>query len=234
MQGIAKLRMQISVAPHYGRRFLMLVLVLCLTAFVTNPMSGQSAEQNQKLIGLWGAELDFGPLVHGPITIDSRGMQWRALVDGFDVPLKRVGSSLIFTVPGGVGEFRGHLRSGDKAICGQWIQPASGVLFSQYATPVELIEIAPGVWHGQVSPLQPHISFYVSIRLDPNGGLSAFIRNPEFGWLQRRSYAVELAGKDVKFSGSQTNNQFSGTFDPQADQLTALFASHGEHCDILV
>ena len=164
----------------FHHRVSLCALLFALEASVL--ASGQNSDEiSQQLSGIWGAELDFGPLVHGPLTIDGRTPNWHASIGGFDVALVQKQSAVYFTLPANAAKFRGRLGGGGKTISGHWTQPASLVLFNEYATPVQLSEISPRVWRGMVHPLQPHISFYVSIRRASDGSLSALIRNPEFG-----------------------------------------------------
>ena len=90
------------------------------------------------LVGLWGAEQVFGPLVRGNLIIDGRAPQWRASIAGFDVPVERDQNRVNFILPGDAGEFRGHLSTTSKTIDGDWIQPAGVVNNNRYATPVHL------------------------------------------------------------------------------------------------
>jgi CubicO group peptidase (beta-lactamase class C family) len=194
---------------------------LCLLTIGLTTCGQAPGHAPQALAGLWGVELDLGPLVRGPLTLDGRGAQWRAQIAGFDVPVDRKDAAVSFTLPGDAGEFRGHLSADGKTIVGQWIQPKAAALFSRYATPLELAPTAPHVWRGQVVPNPARISFYVSIQRAADGSLSAFIRNPEFGWLQRGAFAVTVNGSAVTFTNTQRRGQqFSGSYDAQGDRLT--------------
>ena len=115
------------------------------------------------LLGLWGAEQSFGPLVRGTLTIDARQTQWRAAIGGFQVSVERDGDRLNFSLPNGAGEFRGRIDPTSNAINGQWIQPAGVVNNNRYATPVRLVAVIKSVWTGGVVPLDERVSFYVSI-----------------------------------------------------------------------
>jgi len=39
---------------------------------------------DEKLVGLWGTEQMYGPMVRGELTIDARGSEWHAYFAGFD------------------------------------------------------------------------------------------------------------------------------------------------------
>src|SRR5580704_9857355 len=152
------------------------LLVLCLGSLPrsdsqTQPSGTVSASQAvPALVGLWGCERSFGPLVRGELTIDARGDEWRARIAGYDVPVEhtsfdRTNGEIHFALPGVAGKFRAHLnlRADGNRIVGHWIQLA-GVAFyaySGYASPVELSEVAPRVWRGEVVPLDERASFYI-------------------------------------------------------------------------
>ena len=168
------------------------------------------------LLGLWGVEQTYGPLARGELTIDGRSGAWRAQIAGFDVAATHE-KEIAFALPDDGGKFRGHLAANSKRIIGQWIQPAGVVHGQGYATPVELNAIAARVWRGKVVPLDDHISFYVLIKREASGALSAVIRNPEFGWLQRHPWSVAVNGDAVTFS--QGKNSFEGKYDAPNDRL---------------
>ena len=142
------------------------------------------------LAGLWGTEQSFGPLVRGTLTIDARQVQWRAAIDNFEVSVGRNGDRLNFSLPNGLGEFRGRLDPTSNTINGQWIQPIGVVNNNRYATPILLVSVSKSVWTGRVVPVDDHVSFYASIRPQPGGSITAVIINPEFDLFRRRSYDV--------------------------------------------
>jgi CubicO group peptidase (beta-lactamase class C family) len=172
------------------------------------------------LVGLWGTEQSFGPLVRGTLTIDARQVQWRAAIAGFEVFVERNGDRLTFSLPNGVGEFRGRLDATSNAINGQWIQPVGVVNNNRYATPVRLVAVSRSIWTGEVVPLDDHVSFYVSIQSQPGGAIAAVIINPEFNLFRRRSYNVTLNGPDVTFTNpKRPQDHFNGTYDKASDRL---------------
>jgi CubicO group peptidase (beta-lactamase class C family) len=172
------------------------------------------------LVGLWGTEQSFGPLVRGTLTIDARQSQWRAAIAGFEVSVVRIGDRLNFSLPNGAGEFRGRLDPTSNTINGQWIQPAGVVNNNRYATPVRLVVVNKLVWTGVVVPLDDHVSFYVSIEPEPGGSIAAIIINPEFYLFRRRTYNVTLNGSDVTFTNpKRPEDHFNGTYDKASDHL---------------
>jgi CubicO group peptidase (beta-lactamase class C family) len=172
------------------------------------------------LVGLWGTEQSFGPLVHGTLTIDSRQARSRATIAGFEVSVERNADRLNFSLPGGAGEFRGRFDTASNTIDGQWIQPVGVVNNNRYATPVRLLAVNKSVWSGPVVPLDDQVSFYVSIKPQPGGGSCASIVNPEFNLFRRRSYDVALNGSEVTFTNpKRPQDHLSGSYDKASDRL---------------
>ena len=216
---------EIALTKSVGN-LLQLALIASIIACALQ-LSAQSSEPaaasapNNPLVGLWGTEQDFRPLVRGALTIDGRSSGWRARIAGFDVPVERNQSMLAFTLPGGAGEFHGRLSLAANHISGDWIQPAGVVNNNRYATPLQLVAIERSAWQGIVTPLDDRISFYVSIQAAPNGSLTAFIVNPEFNDFRRRTYAVAMNGAAVTFSNpKRANDQLQGTYDKETDRLS--------------
>lgn len=179
-----------------------------------------TAPPGNPLVGLWGAEQSFGPLVRGTLTIDARQAQWRAAIAGFEVSVVRSGDRLNFSLPNDVGEFRGRLDPTSNTINGQWIQPVGVVNDNRYATPVRLVAVSKSVWSGAVVPLDDHVSFYVSIQPQPGGSITAVIVNPEFNLFRRRSYDVTLNGSNLTFTNpKRPQDRFNGMRDKASDRL---------------
>ncbi len=172
---------------------LLMGCLVCLSA-CSSARSARPAETKgapDELVGLWGSESLLGPLVKGELTVDGRMTQWRARIGGFDVPVRAADRTVSFTLPGQSGEFRGQLRDAGKQIAGHWIQGAGPYPYNnRYASPVELVEVAPRVWRGTVNPLEQRISFYLQVDRSSAGGLTAFIRNPEANLFRGRTWDV--------------------------------------------
>lgn len=200
-------------------RFHLFQTALLLTG-VTMLHSQATTLPGNPLVGLWGTEQSFGPLVRGTLTIDARQAQWRAAIAGFEVSVERIGDRLNFSLPNGAGEFRGRLDSTSNTINGQWIQPVGFVNNNRYATLVQLAAVNKSVWAGAVVPLDDRVSFYVSIKPQPEGSIAAIIINPEFNLFRRRSYDVVLRGSDVTFTNpKRPEDHFNGTYDKASDHL---------------
>jgi hypothetical protein len=138
------------------------------------------AECGDRLTGLWGAEVSFGPEVQGTLTIYRRAASWTASISGIDVPIHVDGQHLRFSLPGGRGEFRGQIDGRRGRIQGQWIQPIlTHVWGVSYATPVELAVTGQDVWRGAVLNLADAESIYLMIGRNSSGELRSFVRSPE-------------------------------------------------------
>jgi CubicO group peptidase (beta-lactamase class C family) len=175
----------------------------------------------QSLVGVWGAEQSFGPLVRGALTIDGRQSQWRAGIAGFVVSIERNDGRLTFSLPGGAGEFRGRLDRASNTVNGEWIQPAGVINNNRYATPIRLKAVSASVWRGEVVPLDDRVSFYVSIQPQLGGSLTAVIVNPEYNLFHRRTYDVVLNGLIAIFANPERpDDLFAGTYDKATDRLS--------------
>ncbi len=135
------------------------------------------APEAKDLVGLWRAKRHFGPEVKGSLTIQRDGAGFRAGIQGRAAPVKLDHERLSFELAGGEGSFRGRLAK--NRIVGHWIQPAGVSLGARYATPVILEARAPGRWRGVVRPIDDEFTFYLPIKLNEDGTLGAFLRNPE-------------------------------------------------------
>jgi CubicO group peptidase (beta-lactamase class C family) len=178
-------------------------------------------EAGANLVGLWGNEQILGTLAHGELTVDARSAEWRAQIAGFDMRVDRSGGEIRFALPDGQGDFRGRLSKDSKTIMGHWIQSNRGLFNQRYATPMKLLSVGTSIWRGEARPLEERISFYVSIQRMADGVLKAMIRNPEFGWLSRGTWRVEIKNEAVTlFNGPNDENKLSGTYDAKMDRLS--------------
>ena len=181
-----------------------------------------------KLIGLWGSERVFGPLVQGMLTLDSRSGVWHASIAGFDVPAAKDKDGIHFELPAQSGSFHGHLSADGKTVQGFWIQPPGVTLGSAYATPVTLQLIQPGAWQGRVQPLPDRVSVYLQVTRAADGSLTGFIRNPEFNLGRFRSYTLTLDGDQVKMADANDKDENSwGLYDVVHDTLSVTLDGIG-------
>lgn len=205
--------------------FLLYLTSLCIWSCAqSDPTQSASAVSSAAdvLVGLWGSEQMFGPTIRGQVTIDARNSQWCAQIAGFLIPVEHTQKGMTFRLPGDVGEFRGHMSADLKRIVGQWIQPALGQ--QRYVTPIQLTELTKGVWRGILTPLDDRLSLYVLIRREADDSITAFIRNPDFNYLDRRSYHAALSGAGVTFLDVRNPSwRLDGTYDEKMDLLSIQF-----------
>ncbi len=174
----------------------------------------------ERLLGLWGGELVFGPVVRGHLIIDGREREWLASIRGFDTTVNHRENSVLFMLPGGHGEFRGHITRDSSVIEGHWIQPAGVALSDRYATPVVLTRSEDNVWKGEVVPLDDRLSIYLAIGRNADGLAGGFIRNPEFNLGAGRPFVVSVDGDVVLFSNRRNpNDALYGKYDRENDRL---------------
>lgn len=205
----------LTVAP----RTLPLLFLLALLLVSSVVLLPQATNPDRQLVGLWGTEQSFGPLVHGALTIDGRQAQWYAAIAGFNAPVDRNGDRITFSLPDEAGEFRGRFDRASNIINGDWIQPVGVVNNNRYATPVRLIGVSKSVWIGEVLPLDDYVSFYVSIQPGPSRSVTAVMINPEHNFFRRRSYDVILNGSTVAFTNpKRPEDHFEGTYDKASDR----------------
>jgi CubicO group peptidase (beta-lactamase class C family) len=203
-----------------GRKLVLLTPLALLLASSAALLAQAAASSEQSLVGVWGTEQSFGPLVRGTLTIDGRQARWRAAIAGFNISVDRSGGRITFSLPG-AGEFRGHLNRASQTVYGEWIQPAGVVNNNRYASPVRLVAVNASVWRGEVVPLDDRLSFYVSIQPQPGGLLTAVIVNPEYNLFRRRPYDVALNGSTVTFTNPKhLDDHFAGTYDEASDHLS--------------
>src|SRR5436190_259675 len=161
--------------------FFRILLAAMLGLLMAAPILAQEADP---LIGLWGAELDFGPKLRDELIVKRSGADWVASLGGQRTRFTAAGGQVRFSFPGGDG-FRGNIAG--KAIRGFWLQPAGdaaegrdpGGSGQRFATPLVLQAAGTNQWRGTVVPLDRRFTLWLSIFRAPDGVLTAAFRNPE-------------------------------------------------------
>ncbi len=184
-----------------------IVRVSLAIAATVLPVAGARADQAPEakdLVGLWRAKQHFGPEVKGLLTIERDGTGLRAEIAGRSAPVRLDHNRLSFELAGNEGSFRGRLTK--HRIVGHWIQPP-GVSLGRYVTPVTLETRAPGRWRGVVEPTDDEFTFYLPIKRNEDGTLSAFLRNPErnIGRFMNVEH-VAFDGRGVKLIGRRSKD----------------------------
>ena len=153
--------------------------------------AGPAQRADEALVGLWGADLDFGPALAGPLAVRETAAGWEATIGGVTARLTAAdGARRDATGAGGAtgeGALRGAIgpdgaavrlwRAGDRLV-GHWIQPPGVVHNQAQATPIALVRGADGVFRGEVVPLRDAAHQYLVIERGP-AGLTAWIRETE-------------------------------------------------------
>jgi CubicO group peptidase (beta-lactamase class C family) len=211
--------------PRRNLRLLVLLAALVL------PAPAARADEARELVGLWAARRHFGPEVRGELTLEQSGDAWAARVAGRTAPVRRKGDEWSFELADGKGSFRGRLVDG--RVVGHWVQPPTVSGGAAYATPVSLGPRGRGRWGGVVTPLDDDMTFYLPVRLQGDGTLSAFLRNPERN--AGRFLSVERVvreGRTVKLLGRPSGRGpevevASGTYDSGTGRLSITLPSSG-------
>ena len=199
------------------RRIGLAMAVIMLVGAAAQEASDPSLE------GLWAGIDRNGPDVRGTLLIVDRGAALSAELAGFVVPVRAAGDHLAFSLPDGKGDFRG-VRQG-KEIRGHWIQQSTASSGARYSTPVTLGQDAPGVWRGDVVPVDDHMTYYLPVTRTADGKLATYLRNPErnlgrfipVSRIERDGHSVRLVGARRGAQGESV--LASGELDPEAGVL---------------
>jgi CubicO group peptidase (beta-lactamase class C family) len=190
-----------------------------------------SQQQSSELVGLWKARQWFGPYARGPLMVEKTQSGWTADFAGRVLPVQGNGAELIFALPNEQGSFRGRLDR--NRIVGHWITPTSRVNGTSYTSPVRLASDGANRWRGVVTPRDDTFTLFLMVQQQPDGKLSAFMRNPErnigvfydVSHLVRDGNAVRLMGHRL----GQKNEQvlLEGSYDKENDLLSIAFPQRG-------
>ena len=207
-------------------------LLLAGTLCATTALAAQVSSADE-LVGLWKAERRFGPDTRGPLVIQKTASGWSADFIGRIFSVRSDRSELTFALPDGEGSFIGRLQTDGRAITGHWTPPKSVIHGFKFAVPVRLMADGPGRWQGLVEPRHDDCAFYLMVRKLPDGGLGAFLRNPDrnlglqygIDRIVRDGNAVTLRGR-IWEKGPETA-LLHGTFDPSTMVLSIVFPDRG-------
>jgi CubicO group peptidase (beta-lactamase class C family) len=162
----------------------MKILLGFLAAFLAVVGAPASAQRADDLVGIWRADVDYGPRLQGRLIVRKLSNGFVASIGGKQAISRTDGGELRFAF-GRDGAFRGHLTG--RSFEGFWIRPESamqstgdpGGSSSAYATPVRFDQVSPGVWRGNVKPLTSRFTLWLSIFKADDGALAAAFRNPQ-------------------------------------------------------
>lgn len=210
-----------------------LLFVLVGTAMLTS-LPVQAEDCTDRLAGLWGAEVSFGPEVRGDLTIYRRGASWNASITGITIPIQADRRHLHFRLPGGRGEFRGQLLDHESRIQGHWIQPILPHLWGQsYATPVELPRNGINIWRGTVVPLDDAESIFLMIGPNSSDAPRTFVRRPERNLGQYLGpLRAECEGDRVQFIRTQQETPLRASYDHEQGILSLYLPTESATFDL--
>ena len=186
-----------------ARPSFVLVLAALLLAFaLPSAPTPAAAQAEHPLTGLWEAAKIYGPWARGELVVRREGGAWSGEIAGHRGPAAMTGGEIVFDLPSR-GHFRGRQVGSD--LRGYWVPPwGPGQTLSQ-ATPVVLTPDGRDQWSGEVRPVDDRFTFYLLIAPQPDGKLTAYLRNPDRDlgaqWGVRR---IELDGERVRLMGRRS------------------------------
>ena len=152
---------------------------------------------------------------------------------GRTLPVRVDRGELFFELPNNQGKFRGKAQDGG-AILGFWMPPNSPTGMVR-PSPVTLRAVRPSLWMGQVVPPEEDtFTFYILARRQPDGSMSAFLRNPQRDmgalWrverLVREGNVVRLIAKSSGQTAAE-GDVAVGTYSPDDSVLAINFPQRG-------
>jgi len=216
-----------------ARKFGAIVAVVA-ALLITAQLAAQSKPGGvDELEGLWKAERWFGPVARGPIVIRRTGSAYTADMVGRTLPVRVDRGELFFELPNNQGKFRGKPQDGG-AIFGFWMPPNSPTGMVR-PSPVTLRAVRPDLWIGQVVPPEEDtFTFYLLARKQPDGSMSAFLRNPQRDmgalWrvdrIAREGNVVKLIARSSGQSATESDVAV-GTYSPEDSVLAINFPQRG-------
>jgi CubicO group peptidase (beta-lactamase class C family) len=200
-------------------RSLLFLSFACLLTFSTGVQAAPST-----LAGLWQASYSESPGLSGTLRVTNEGSVWTATAGKRTTSGALSDGELNFAFGENLGRFRGK-PAGDE-IDGFWIQPATGVNGSAFASPLHLRATGEAHWSGTIAPLASELTFYLSISIGGDGKLSAFLKNPELGLGRGRALDVHTDGAAVSLVFGKTSQVvMKGIIDPRTNRLHLNYPS---------
>jgi len=182
------------------------------------------ANDSPSLEGLWRADRALTNSASGELTIDSRS-GWIASIGGFKASVRRDGREVLFNFGESVGSFRGERVN--SSIRGFWIQPSSRRTAFRMASPIVLHRVASGLWRGTIAPLSPNISLYLKFERSADGGIQAFIRDPQRNIGFGRLFSVTFSESRIRLTNiHESRDRLEGAFDSDRDNFSLHIDSY--------
>ncbi|HEX4861075.1 MAG TPA: serine hydrolase, partial [Rhizomicrobium sp.] len=203
----------------------LLTLLLCL--LIGPAAAAGNASPADALVGLWKARLLLGPVARGPLIVEKSGSAYTADMMGKIVPMRFEADELVFDLPDRQGTFRGKF-DGRGALRGHWFPPGPQGQQYSHAAPVVLMSSGKDRWQGEVVPAEDTFTFHLLVQKQPDGSLSALLRNPE------RDVGAQLGvsrivreGDVVKLLSDKGRVVSAGAYDAEADAIILPFFNRG-------
>jgi CubicO group peptidase (beta-lactamase class C family) len=192
--------------------------ITALAIWLLGASAAGTQPDSARLIGLWGANVTFDPGIHGPVSVRRTGSSLQAFASGFAADGALAEGGVIFRFPGGRGELRTRPFDRDR-VTAMWVQPTTLTSGVQYATPVDLTSIDPGVWRGTILPQGDRVEVYLRIVSASDGTLTGFFRDPlaNVGAFNR-IVKIEPRGNGIRFVTH--DKPIDASFDRAAGSLT--------------
>ena len=190
----------------------------------------------RQLSGLWEASRHFPASVAGSLLLFVQDGHLVADIDGYRVPATVNGDHVSFSLPAGLGKFRGQRSPGGREIHGFWLQPPIPGSGRPYISNVTLRARERGAWGGEIRPLRDSATFFLPVTVAPDGTARTYLREPEanrgiftnVGRVSRIGTEVDLLGlrrgektEEVLFKGFYHDGEL--TFPDFDDQLSYDF-----------
>ena len=201
-----------------------------------------SAEKPAMWEGVWVAERNFGPRLHGPVSVYRSGENWVAKMQGETVPAERIESQ-----DGSVswsfsffdqGRFVGRQVSKTTGIEGHWLQPAGTVQYYPLAIPVRLKPTESETYDGVITPLPQDVSLNIPLFAEAGGNVGeetkyrTFLRNPQANYgIRFRIDSAKQVGDEIEFSNADGEVLAVGQIIEPGERFTLLFPRFGETFD---
>lgn len=192
--------------------------------------------------GIWVAERNFGPRLHGPVSVYRYGEGWVAEIQGETVP-----AEMVVDKNGSVdwsfsffnqGRFVGRQTNIKADIEGHWVQSAGMVQYYPLASPVRLKRMDGEIFDGLISPLPQEVSLNIPLSAEGVGDSEkgrkyrTFLRNPQANYgVYFRIESAKVVGDEIQFANANGEILAVGQIIEPGERFTLLFPRFGETFD---
>ncbi len=179
-------------------------------------------------LGLWGAEVEFGPRLRGPLRMEpgSDG-SFTAFLGDLSARGELKDGRFHFEFPDGHGTLIGDPPETGRPLHAFWFQPPNNL--GRFASPVPLRFLwSPGpVLLGEVRPVIDRLSLYLYLSETDSGWTRGVFHNPEVGWTgQRRQFKVRVKEGNLELLDVATDAvRFQQPYDPVRQAITMDFGT---------